>query len=234
MPDDAPTLYSSCGFLGFGKKVAPPPESRLQDLQLLRTKKELCQNKNDIPWCAELPAVSFESLRKKMETQTYELGRDFLEPLCEFFPESACAGPCKFEGERCVSNYGEREAPPVLYSSCGFLGFNKKKGSYPLSASEETILLTMKGKLCDGYNTGIDLNHLPQCRELKEKWEENGSRKFQNLHAKAVTEYEETIGTVYDSFCRSYDEASCPLRLRCKVEGDTCVFNVGFLPQVPL
>lgn len=201
MPDDAPTLYSSCGFLGFGKKVAPPPQDLLKDILLLTAKSNLCEVSNDLPWCAEMPPVDeIKSLLNKQRDEIYELGREFIEPNCKNLNLSGCFAPCKFEGERCVSNYSKKE---VLYSSCGFLGlgFNKKEYDPPMNAFQEWGLQTTKIQLTNHIDRNT-MNELDRKREM---------------------ERQEIVSPIYDPFCRLYDTNSCGRY--CKVEGGTCVFD---------
>ena len=135
-----PALYSSCGFLGFGKKreenaglcgpgtklsddgvcvVSLPKLTSFVQIEQVLSMTDTCEFKKDLPWCSDLPQTE-EGLMEKFDpvmldrhTEINDIRREYYDPFCGSYPVDQCnTSKCKLEKGKCV--FDESKLPKYM------------------------------------------------------------------------------------------------------------------------
>ena len=123
-------LYSSCGFLGFGKRrednaglcgtgtmlsddgvcVATLPKlTAFVEFEQAKAMVDTCEFNTDLPWCADLPKTR-EGLRERWnpvhlesKEEINDIRREYYGPLCDSYSVNECnTSKCKVEEGKCI------------------------------------------------------------------------------------------------------------------------------------
>lgn len=123
-------LYSSCGFLGFGKRrednaglcgtgtmlsddgvcVATLPKlTAFVEITKAKAMVDTCRFNTDLPWCADVPRKEMEQMAKwgstylESKQEMTDILREYYGPFCESYSVNECnTSKCKVEEGKCI------------------------------------------------------------------------------------------------------------------------------------